>query len=223
MVFFACCACFKIVAYPFANSSGITGGIFLPILAVGAAASALVAKLLVVMGMDSSLALTVQLIGIAACMSGMMKTPIIAVAFGVEALSLWNNLLGVTIASGVAYCITELVGVESVTDAVVEDKIENINKGKEHIVYEAHAIVGKNSFAEGKHVRDVLWPPNCFVLSVQKKRRDSEIDEHGDLVLNEGDMLHIRYTDVEGRDIAKNDILALIGQEHFVSIVEVEI
>ncbi len=203
--------------------SGITGGIFLPILAVGAAASALVAKLLVVMGMDSSLALTVQLIGIAACMSGMMKTPIIAVAFGVEALSLWNNLLGVTIASGVAYCITELVGVESVTDAVVEDKIENINKGKEHIVYEAHAIVGENSFAEGKHVRDVLWPPNCFVLSVQKKRRDSEIDEHGDLVLNEGDMLHIRYTDVEGRDIAKNDILALIGQEHFVSSVEVEI
>ena len=96
-------------------------------------------------------------------------------------------------------------------------------KRQEHIVYEAHAIVGENSFAEGKHVRDVLWPPNCFVLSVQKKRRDSEIDEHGDLVLNEGDMLHIRYTDVEGRDIAKNDILALIGQEHFVSSVEVEI
>lgn len=207
----------------FANSVGITGGIFLPILAVGATASTLLAKLLVALGMEQSYALTVQLIGIAACMSGMMKTPVIAVVFGIEALSLWNNVIGVIIASGVAYCITELCGAESVTDAVVEDKIANINKGKAHIIYEAYAIIGKNSFAEGKHVRDLMWPANCFVLSVQKKRRDAEVDEHGDLVLNEGDMIHIRYTEVEGREIAKNDILALIGQEHFVSRTEVEV
>jgi hypothetical protein len=102
--------------------------------------------------------------------------------------------LPVLVASGVAFVITEVFRVESVTERVLADKVKALNKEKKPVVCETYITVQEDSFAIGKQVRDILWPVNLFVLSVRRKEAESsEVDEHGGLAMKAGDVLHVRY------------------------------
>lgn len=105
-----------------ANANGVTGGIFLPLLALGATAAAILANLCVSLGMSGSYYLLIVMLGIVGCVAGMMKMPLTAVVFAVEALSLHANLLSVIITATVTFVITELFRVESITEIIVERK-----------------------------------------------------------------------------------------------------
>ena len=57
-----------------------------------------------------------------ACVAGMMKMPITAVAFAVEALDCRHNLLAVLAVCLIPYLITEIFGVHSIIEMVLEAK-----------------------------------------------------------------------------------------------------
>ena len=64
----------------FANTNGITGGIFLPLLSLGAVlASALGQVLVSAFGLSESYYTMILVLGITACISGMMKMPLTAI------------------------------------------------------------------------------------------------------------------------------------------------
>ena len=56
--------------------------------------------------------------------------------------------------------------------------------------------VSKNAFVMGKEIRDILWPPTCVVMSVDKAHPE-------EAVLNEGDVLHLRYKTVDPSNSVK--------------------
>ena len=199
-----------------ANVNGITGGIFLPTLAIGGATAGLIAELLVGgLGLPSDYYALILALGITACIAGMMKMPVTAIVFAIEALSCYNNVLYVIVVATVAFMVTELFGVHSINESVLKSRIDEQNDGKKHQVYEAFVRVQESSFAVGKQIRDIFWPANLFVLSVKKNpEAEAVVDEHGGKVLRAGDLLHVRFLTYDCAE-TRQDILAIVGAQEF--------
>ena len=189
-----------------ANATGITGGIFLPLMAIGATVASLFAEVVTACGLDESYYAVILVLGITACIAAMMKMPLTAIAFAVEALSGATIILPVLLVVGVAYGMTEWLGAVSINDRVLDGRMEKINEGRTAITADATVTVQSGSFADGKEIRDILWPNGLFVLSV-----DSH-SGHGSHHLNAGDRLHVRYsTRFETR--LKTELTYIVGEQ----------
>ena len=75
-----------------ANVNGVTGGMFIPSLALGAVISAIVGKIAVSLGLDPQYYVVILVLGLVACLSGLMKSPLTAIVFALEALSCYQNI-----------------------------------------------------------------------------------------------------------------------------------
>lgn len=199
-----------------ANAGSITGGLFVPMLALGTVMASLLGQ-----GVDLFFGLSAEhytamlILGITACIAGMMKMPLTAIVFSVEALSCHNNILAVVIAAAVAFAVTELFGAKSINEKVLKVRMSELNKGKTPKVIDTFVTVQPKAFAIGKQIRDIFWPANLFVLSVKHDpKRAAEMDEHGEKVLREGDVLHVRYATVNERQ-ARDELLAIVGDQSF--------
>jgi len=117
----------------------------------------------------------------------MMKMPLTAVAFAVEALSGAPLILPILLVVVLSYGLTELFDAESVNDRVLEHRLAGVRTGRESKTVETTVIVQPGTFAEGKEIRDVFWPDGLFVLSVDKHRA------LGGKTLQAGDSLLVRY------------------------------
>lgn len=192
-----------------ANSNRISGGIFLPLMAVGALVSAIIAKIFEQFGLDSSYCTVILVFGIVACVAGMMKMPLTAIVFAVEALSCYDNIIYVIITAGVAFLITEIFGAESINDRVLENRVEEINEGKTPAIIDRYVTVSPGAFAVGMHVRDIFWPNGVFVLSHKHTLPVDRRDKRAVKAIHEGDILHVRCTtfDVERTEEKLKDIL----------------
>lgn len=195
-----------------ANVSGLTGGTFIPILALGALVASLVGTLLVRAGVDSSLYTTILVLGITACISGSMKMPLTAIVFSIEALSCYENIIPVVITAFVAFLVTEMFGVKSINDTVIELREDYEEKGKKKYEADGFVVVCQGSFAVGKQVRDIFWPRNLFVLSIQHPASHEEVDEHGGREIKEGDTLHIRYSTCDEKATLE-ELFAIVGEQ----------
>ncbi len=162
-----------------ANISGITGGIFLPLLAIGSTAGVMLGK---VLGVGEETAPLFVVFGIAGCIAGMMKMPLTAILFGVEALGLSQNLLPLILVCILSYAIPEALGEESVGECVLERRKELLHCSKTFTEEEINFTVEQGAFAVGKEVRDIFWPDGVRVLSV-KHTDDGHLLSAGDRLL----------------------------------------
>jgi hypothetical protein len=199
-----------------ANSTGITGGVFLPTLAIGAAFSSLIGMLVQnVFGLSEEYYLVVLALGIVASVSGMMKMPLTAIVFAVEALSFHGNILHVIVVCGASYIITEIFGTKSINDSILEKRIDEIDEGSPIKVFDTFVTVKSNAFAVGKQIRDIFWPANLFVLSIQHtENKNAEVDEHGGKAIREGDVLHVRYS-THDEALTKEALDAIVGEQDY--------
>ncbi len=196
-----------------ANAAGITGGTFVPILALGALVSALIISVLsATIGLSVEYSTLVLLLGICASVAGAMKMPLTAVVFAVEALSCHDNLLAVLCVTITAFAITELFGVRSINEQVLERKLKNVYADKMLEVHNEFLTVAPNSFAEGKQVRDILWPASLIILSVSHNSEPgTESGQVEDTVLSAGDVLHIQYSAFDEKE-TKEQLAAILGE-----------
>jgi len=193
-----------------ANTAGVTGGIFLPLLALGAVLAAITGNVCVdYLGVDSKYYQVILVLGITACIAGMMKMPLTAIFFAVEALSCHQNIVYVIITATVAYFITELFQVNSINDYVIENRSERMHEGKVEKTGTITVTVKENSFADEKEIRDIFWPVGTFILSV---KRHDEVHGHGAHGLSAGDLLQIRYTSYDEKQTME-EIEAIVGKQ----------
>ena len=198
-----------------ANKTGITGGTFIPILTLGAVLASIVGKALISFGVDSGMFTVILVLGITACISGCIKMPLTAIMFALEALSCADNVIPVVIVSFVAFLATEMIGVKSINDEVIEMRLDDEEEKPNQVTREIFVTVQKGSFAVGKQIRDIFWPKNLFVLSVKHQQSNTEVDEHGGKEIRENDLLHIRYSTADEENM-KQELLAIIGEQELV-------
>ncbi len=197
-----------------ANTSGLTGGIFLPIMALGAVVSSILGKLgCLAFGLGHEYYVMILILGITACISGMMKMPLTAIVFAVEALSCYNNILFVITSAAVAFVITEIFETKSINDTVLYRKIDEMHEGKALVYIDEYVTVKEGAFAIGKQTRDIFWPSNLFVLSIKHpETHQPEIDGHGGKEIIAGDILHIRYS-TYNEEQTNEELFAIVGDQ----------
>ncbi len=183
--------CVRAILLIVANNAGVTGGLFVPSLAFGAMIGALCGQALTALNLIPDQYFTVTVItGMASFLSASSRTPITAIIFSVEALCGFSNILPITAGVTFAFLVIEAWGITSFTDTVIEGKVKRHNAGKVASVIDTHLTVQRGSFAVGKEIRDILWPPTCTVLSIQKAHGAAS-GTHGGI--EEGDVLHVHY------------------------------
>ena len=138
--------------------------------------------------------------------------PLTAIVFSLEALSCHNNIVPVIIVSFVAFLITEIFGVKSVSDVIIELREDFEEDGTQHTVVEKDVVVKEGSFAVGKQIRDIFWPRNLFVLSLKHPENRAKMDEHGGKEIGIGDILHIRYSTADEL-LTESELAAIVGEQ----------
>ena len=187
--FLIICFVVRAVMMMIANNSGVTGGLFVPTLTFGAIIGSLVGMILLRVGLiDAAQYEITVVIGMVAFLAAASRTPITAVVFAAEVLCGFAYILPVAIGVAVAYVIIEMEGIAAFNDTVIESKIEAAHKGKEAIIYDVYLTVQPKSFAVEKEIRDIIWPPTCVVLGVEKN-----VNAGSEVGISEGDVLHVHY------------------------------
>jgi hypothetical protein len=171
-----------------ATNAGVTGGLFVPSLAFGALIGAICGKVMVSAGMLSAEYYGIMvIIGMTAFLSASSRTPLTAIVFALEALGGYTNILPIAAGVMLAYVIAESVNVTEFAEIVIEAKMKSARKDKKITTIKKSFTVQKDAFVVGKEMRDIMWPPDCIVTSIEKAPNTT--GTHTAI----GDVLHIQY------------------------------
>ena len=200
----------------FANTNKLTGGVFVPIMALGAIMASIIGQsLFLAFGLDQKYQTIILVLGISACISSMMKMPLTAVVFSLEALGCVNNVLHVIIVVAVSFIITEIFGVKGINDSIIDNIVKAQEETHKRLIIDTHITIQKGCFAEYRHVKDILWPSNFFLLSIiPSKSRQAHVDQQGSMTLHEGDVLHIRYATFD-EEHTKKELISIVGEQDY--------
>lgn len=210
----------RLIMMLFATDSGVTGGIFIPTLAIGAAFAALVAKLLVYIGMDSALFPTAVFLGMCAFIGGTLRAPLTAAVLFIELTGQYSNLLFVALVIFTVTFITEMLNQTPFYDRALENMEHAQNEGKTPIIACFEMKVAHNSFVVGKAVRDIMWPSASVVISVTRADETrKDMDNDGEKKLYVGDTVVLRARFFDEAEIRKL-LIGLVGSEHEINRVE---
>lgn len=200
----------------FANTTKLTGGVFVPIIAMGAIMSAVISKSLqAIFGLDDVYYTAILMLGISACISAMMKMPLTAIVFSIEAFGCTNNVLYIVIVVAVSFIITEVFGAKGINDSILNNLVKAQEETHERKIIDTHITIKKGCFAEYRHAKDIIWPANFFLLSIiPSKTRYAQVDGQGEKTFHEGDVLHIRYATFDEAH-TKAELIAIVGDQDY--------
>ena len=178
----------RAIGMMFSNTSGATGGVFLPTLAFGAIIGALCAEAMIALDWIGAEHYTLMVVlGIVSFLGATSRIPLTACVFAIETLGAINATLPLIIAATVSLFVVEASGIEDFTDTMIEAKIRKIAKHRKAVSIEVPLTVAGESFVVGKDIRDVLWPNSCVVVSFKRVNHREEPS------ISEGDVITVRY------------------------------
>lgn len=205
----------------FATSSGATGGVFIPMLSIGALLGAVCAELFCAMGMNPQLYGTVVILSMTAFMGAATRAPLTALVFTVECTWNFTNLFYVAITVFISYLLCEIVKVEPLYDVLLERMAEAQNKGKQHKILRLNYVVAENAFAVSKSVRDILWPANTKVSQIVADDRVKRMDDDGEKKIHVGDKLTL-FVQTYDEELTKKELEQILGVQPQEPEIEVE-
>lgn len=172
-------------------NSGAMGGMFVPVLTIGALVGGLLGKAFIAMGLSSEFYQTIVLITMTTFMGATMRAPLTAIVLVVEMTNnYFSSFLSTGITVMIAYLIVEALRIEPLYEKSLMDSFKNAYKGKHRKVYEFSVVVEKGSFVEGRSVKDILWPYGCTIVNVIKVDDEGNkvdtTDKAGDRVIRAG-------------------------------------
>jgi len=192
--------------------SGAPGGIFLPLLAIGALIGSVYGVILVhLTHLDSMYISNFIILAMAGYFASVVKSPITGTILITEMTGSFNHLLALAIVSIIAYIVADVLASKPIYEALLEKFLQTqgrkisigdkINKA----ILEFAVCMG--SKLDGKQIKDVKWPSRCLLVAV--RRGETEIIPKGDTMILPGDYLTILTN--EDRVPKVNDALMLMS------------
>ncbi|MFC6322998.1 ClC family H(+)/Cl(-) exchange transporter [Companilactobacillus baiquanensis] len=177
---------FSMISY----GSGLPGGIFLPILNLGAIIGAVYAVSMHNLGLlplafESNL-IIFAMAGYFACIG---KAPFTAIILVTEMVGSLKHLMPLAVISLIAYLVVDLLNGAPIYEALKErlninekflNKASKFNDRLEISVFEGSPI-------EGEYIRDIPFPKDILIVAIY--RGESQIIPRGDTVIKAGDRL----------------------------------
>lgn len=104
-----------------ANVNGLTGGMFLPLLVLGAIIGSLCGSALVeYFSINDDVYALCVVLGIACSIGGMMRMPLTAIVFTLEAMTGFTNILYIIVAVLISWAITKLFNEKSINHKIID-------------------------------------------------------------------------------------------------------
>lgn len=193
--------------------SGAPGGIFLPLLSIGAVIGTFWGTVLSTwFGIDSAFTANFLILAMAGFFTAIVRAPITGIILISEMTGSFDHVLSLAVVCIVAYIVADLLGSKPVYDSLLERLLET--RGVRHKNPQDYRktilefVVQTGSTLDGILVRNVAWPPLCLLVSL--RRGQSEILPKGDTKIEGGDYLVI-LTDVSEVPIVHDYITPMIN------------
>ncbi|MCR4429825.1 MAG: ClC family H(+)/Cl(-) exchange transporter [Tepidanaerobacteraceae bacterium] len=179
---------FTMISY----GSGVPGGIFLPLLVIGALVGDVYGTFIVnVLHIDPGYVKNFIVLAMAGYFSAIVKAPITGGILITEMTGSFVHLLALTLISLTSYLTADLLNGQAIYDLLLdrildEKKKRQIVSGSDRkVLMEIPVCVG--SELDGKRIRDVEWDPHCLLVSIN--RGTTEIIPRGYTRIYPGDYL----------------------------------
>jgi len=191
--------------------SGAPGGIFLPLLAIGALIGNVYGIALVhFVHFDSTYINNFIILAMAGYFTAVVRAPITGTILITEMTGSFSHLLSLAIVSIVAYMVADILASKPIYESLLEKFLYNqgekisIGNKKNKAILEFAVCMGSD--LDGKQIKDVKWPSRCLLVAV--KRGENEIIPKGDTVIFPGDYLIVLTN--EDRVSKMNDELVIM-------------
>lgn len=193
--------------------AGTPGGIFMPILSVGALGGGICG-----LAACQFAHLPVQAVplfavcGMAGTLSASVKTPITSILLTVEMSGTLTHMLPVALAAFIGLLVSDLLKTKPIYSALLERYMRQHPHDPAAGTEGAHlpSKVGRGmmefpvelgSAADAHRVRDVAWPSGCLIVGL--RRGENEIVPRGDTELRAGDYLIVLFSGEELPQVRK--------------------
>lgn len=173
--------------------SGVPGGIFLPMLAIGALIGNVYGGILAhFFNFNNMYINNFIILAMAGYFTAIVKSPITGIILITEMTASFSHLLSVSIVSIVAFIVADMMGSKPIYESLLERFINSndpkeLEHGREKSIIQMAVCMG--SFLDGKEIKEVIWPKACLVVGI--RRGDTEIIPKGDTAINAGDYINI--------------------------------
>lgn len=167
--------------------SGLPGGIFMPLLSVGALTGCLVARLLLPLGLSASAIAAFSVCAMAGVLSAAVKAPITSILLMAEMTGSLMHLLPVAAVAFLALLVSDLLKVSPIYEVLLE-RISTKEPSTGHrrgALVELPVELGSQT--DGKRVSEVHWPAGALIVSIRRGER--EFVPKGDTLLLHGDYI----------------------------------
>ena len=179
--------------------SGVPGGIFLPMLVLGALAGSVFAHISISIGILDQLYLTnIIVLSMAGYFSAVVKAPVTGSILIMEMTNSFEQMLALISVSMIAYVVADLLKGKPIYDELLERALSKIlllrpvEKYKRLIL---ELVIENGATADGVLIKKIEWPPSCLIINL--KRGEIEISPNGDTRIQAGDYLYIFANDQE--------------------------
>lgn len=196
----------------FSFSSGAPGGIFLPILVLGAYIGAAFGSAVVpVFGFEHELIYKFVVISMAGFFAATVRSPITGVVLIAEMCGSTESLVAMVIVSLIAYVIPTLLGNEPIYESLYDRLLLNKNREfvkepSKHVLSEYLVPLDCNYI--NFKIKDIPFPKNAIVVSVI--RNGKYVIPTEDFHIKYGDQIHV-LTDSNDYPYVREEIEELFG------------
>lgn len=177
-------------------STGFQGGIFLPMLVLGAILGKIYAlSVMDILNLSQNYTIHYMILGMAGYFVAVVRAPITGVILILEMTGSFDHLLALATVSIVAFYITELFKLEPIYEILYERmpkkslaEIDITEEKEEHLekTIICFPVTGDSEF-ENKMIKDINWPKNTLVVGI--RRMETEYIPKGTTKILAGDIL----------------------------------
>lgn len=182
--------------------AGVPCGVFIPMLAIGAGMGALLSLMCIQMGMDPAYSDALIMICMATFFTTVVKAPITGIVMVVELTWSFTFLLPVVIGAAIGYLVGDIFRTEPIYDKLLDGILEEQRKGEKRVSLTATLRVKAGAPADGRAVRNILWPSDILVTTLE--RGSLTIVPDGETVLKEGDIIFVKGETANSEEYLKN-------------------
>ena len=166
--------------------SGAPGGIFLPLLVMGAIIGGIYNGALG----EPALLGNFIILGMAGCFTAIVRAPITGIILISEMTGSFSHLLTLSIVTLFAYLVPDMLQCRPIYDQLLRRMLQDKKAGRmtpsgEKILVDGTVFYGAS--AVGRKVSDIIWPDSCLLVSVQ--RGDDEFIPKGSTHIRAGDRI----------------------------------
>jgi len=181
--------------------SGVPGGIFLPILSVGALSGSMIGLIATRFGVPAEYISDFAVCGMAGALSGSVKAPVTSILLTAEMTGSLVHLFPVAACSFIALFISDFLKVKPIYEELLErtmkDRGEAVSSGKSGGIVEIPVEIG--SAIAGRRISEVELPRGILIVGIH--RGETEIVPNGGTEIKPGDYLIVLSSELTFRNI----------------------